>query len=268
MEMLFKDSTITGQEPLSAVIPVPQSSNVRDYIGIINKVPDFDAPSLFGLPANIDRSVQRFNSNAVLTSLKQLAAVSAEELRFDKAIWTAKLGPICQLWGNLYKQELYDKIVITQEQLNTPDPVAAFVYVELENVKDILQVVHASISNIVKILKGSEMLTAKSQKEATNLLQGEVPATWEAKWEGPENPDQWIKVVTKKASALVQWLQRVNNNSLLEQEIDLSHLFHPETFLNALRQKSARKLKIAIDELKLVSSFEKGKVADDIGIQL
>lgn len=99
MEMLFKDSTITGQEPLSAVIPVPQSSNVRDYIGIINKVPDFDAPSLFGLPANIDRSVQRFNSNAVINQLKQLAAVRTEELRFDKAKWTAGLSPIVQMWN-------------------------------------------------------------------------------------------------------------------------------------------------------------------------
>ena len=41
----------------------------------------------------------------------------------------------------------------------------------------------------------------------------------------------------------------------------MSQLFHPETFLNALRQKSARQLKIAIDELKLVSSFEQKKIA-------
>jgi len=45
-------------------------------------------------------------------------------------------------------------------------------------------------------------------------------------------------------------------------------LFHPETFLNALRQRSARKLKIAIDELKLVSSFEAGKIGKDTAIQL
>jgi dynein heavy chain 2 len=40
----------------------------------------------------------------------------------------------------------------------------------------------------------------------------------------------------------------------------LSDLFHPETFLNALRQRSARQLKQAIDELKLVSSFEQNKI--------
>lgn len=57
MEGLFKNSTLTGQEPLSNMLPVPQSANVRDFIATINKVPEFDTPNLFGLPANIDRSV-------------------------------------------------------------------------------------------------------------------------------------------------------------------------------------------------------------------
>lgn len=144
--------------------------------------------------------------------------------------------------------------------MNAADPVEAFVYMELENVQDILRIVDDSISNLVKILKGTEMLTAKSQKEATNLLKEEVPASWEAKWEGPENPSQWIKVVNRKANALVLWLQRVQQKTLLDQPINLSHLFHPETFVNAFRQKSARQLKIAIDDLKLVSSFERNKL--------
>lgn len=66
IERVFKDQILKGQEPLAGMIPVPQSANVRDYVAVINKVPEFDAPSLFGLPANIDRSVQRFNSTAVV----------------------------------------------------------------------------------------------------------------------------------------------------------------------------------------------------------
>jgi len=96
---LFKDSTLRGQEALSDMVTVPQSGNARDFQGIIHKVPEYDVPSQFGLPANIDRSVQRFNSNAVITQLKQLAAVRTEELRFDKAKWTAGLSPIVQMWN-------------------------------------------------------------------------------------------------------------------------------------------------------------------------
>jgi dynein heavy chain 2 len=54
---LFNDPSLKGKKSLSNVIPVPQSGNIRDYLGMIQKVPDNDVPSLFGLPANIDRSV-------------------------------------------------------------------------------------------------------------------------------------------------------------------------------------------------------------------
>jgi dynein heavy chain 2 len=61
----------------------------------MQKVPEADNPDIFGLPVNIDRSVQRFNSNLVIGGLKGLAAASAQELRFDKEKWSAQLGPIC-----------------------------------------------------------------------------------------------------------------------------------------------------------------------------
>ncbi len=47
----------------------------------------------------------------------------------------------------------------------------------------------------------------------------------------------------------------------MKSPISLSDLFHPETFLNAFRQRSARKLKYAINDLQLVSSFENGKLS-------
>ena len=91
-------------------------------------------------------------------------------------------------------------------------------------------------------------------------MKAHVPANWERAWEGPESPSEWIITVNRKAIALLKWLQLVQAKQLLENPVNLSDLFHPETFLNALRQRSARHLKTAIDELKLVSSFEQGKV--------
>jgi len=55
-------------------------------------------------------------------------------------------------------------------------------------------------------------------------------------------------------------VQRVQQRSLLNSPVCISDLLHPETFLNAFRQKSARMNNVAIDELKLVSSFEQGKI--------
>lgn len=90
--------------------------------------------------------------------------------------------------------------------MDAPDPVDAFVFMEFSTVQDLLSVVNESIQTIDKILKGTEMLTAKSQKEATELLKGAVPAAWESQWEGPENPSEWIRVINKKARALMRWV--------------------------------------------------------------
>jgi dynein heavy chain 2 len=106
------------------------------------------------------------------------------------------------------------------------------------------------------------MLTAQNQKEATELLSGRIPPDWTSRWEGPDDPNEWLRVINKKATALIGWVQRVQQRQLLEHPVCLSDLIHPQTFLNALRQRSARRLQIAIDELKLVSTLEKRKLGD------
>lgn len=80
---------------------------------------------------------------------------------------------------------------------------------EIITVKEILSYVHTSIGTIGRILQGTEMLTDKSQKEATFLMKGQVPPSWETQWEGPEDPSDWIRIVNKKAMALLGWLQRI-----------------------------------------------------------
>jgi len=93
-------------------------------------LPEVDNPKIFGLPTNIDRSVQRFNSNQVITQLKSLAAVSAAELRFDKEKWTETLGPLLQMWTNVYKgDQAYNDVQI--EKGRSSDPVEQFVYMEM-----------------------------------------------------------------------------------------------------------------------------------------
>lgn len=50
---------------------------------------------------------------------------------------------------------------------------------EIITVKEILSYVHISLGTIGRILQGTEMLTDKSQKEATFLMKGQVPPSWE-----------------------------------------------------------------------------------------
>lgn len=184
-------------------------------------------------------------------------------MRFDKAKWAVVLGPVCKLWENLYQtraKQAFGQTQITQEQLSSKDPVEAFVYMEIQTVKGILSTVDESLMTIMRVLRGEEMLTAAAAREARVLMKAEVPPSWERAWEGPASPNDWIVTLTRKALNLLGWLQLVQARRLLESPLNLSDLFHPETFLNALRQRSARELGVAIDELKLVTSFEQGRI--------
>jgi dynein heavy chain 2 len=57
--------------PGSKVV-VPTTAHRQDYLSIVTSLPDTDAPLLFSLPPNIDRSVQQANSDRVVMQLKQV----------------------------------------------------------------------------------------------------------------------------------------------------------------------------------------------------
>lgn len=50
------------------------------------------------------------------------------------------------------------------------------------------------------------MLTSDTEKVATDLLTGNVTNTWCTIWDGPSNPNAWIRLVNKKAQALRGWI--------------------------------------------------------------
>ncbi|KAG7249358.1 hypothetical protein CRUP_009300, partial [Coryphaenoides rupestris] len=51
------------------------------------------------------------------------------------------------------------------------------------------------------------------------------------------------------------WVERAGRQALLSDTLDLSDLFHPDTFLNALRQETARSMNCSMDSLKFVTSW-------------
>lgn len=51
---------------------------------------------------------------------------------------------------------------------------------------------------------------------------------------------QYLRGLVARAKAIKMWVEKAASNSLLSETLDLSELLHPDTFLNALRQQTAR----------------------------
>ena len=74
---------------------------LQDYQEVIASLPEFDKPSYFGLPENIERSAQRIISAQVISQLRILQRANVKASRFDKEVWATELGPVLNLWKKL-----------------------------------------------------------------------------------------------------------------------------------------------------------------------
>ena len=98
------------------------------------------------------------------------------------------------------------------------------------------------------------------QSAATALLSGTVPSEWTTRWEGgPEKPQNWLRELVRKRISLGKWKTAAAKGAqgLLSESLVLGDLFNPATFINALRQQTARKLGTAIDRVKMICSWDK-----------
>ena len=74
---------------------------MQDFVETINALPEFDKPSYFNLPENIERASQRNISSQVISQLRVLMRADAKASKFDKELWQNELGPLLNLWKRL-----------------------------------------------------------------------------------------------------------------------------------------------------------------------
>ncbi|XP_069747277.1 cytoplasmic dynein 2 heavy chain 1 isoform X4 [Narcine bancroftii] len=268
LDQFFNPRTISGLQTRSknvasfpSSITLPKSCSIMDYRAIIAHLPEDDKPAYFGLPANIERSSQCISSNQVISQLRILSRSITAGCKFDREIWSNELSPILNLWKKLNQgsQLIHQKVAPPSEKQGSP--IQSFIALEQYNAIRLVQSVHQSLAAMSKVIRGATLLTSSVQKLATALMNQECPLSWQSKWEGPEDPMQYLRGLVTRALAIQQWVEKAEKQSLLSDTLDLSELFHPDTFLNALRQETARVIGCSIDSLKFVATW-KGQLLD------
>uniref|UniRef100_A0A8B9KZF7 Cytoplasmic dynein 2 heavy chain 1 n=1 Tax=Astyanax mexicanus TaxID=7994 RepID=A0A8B9KZF7_ASTMX len=240
-------------------ISLPNSCSIMDYRSVVESLPEDDRPSFFGLPANIERSAQRITSTQVISQLRILSRSVAAGSKFDREVWSSGLSPVLNLWKRLNQGSSLIQQKVSPPAEAVGSPVLSFVQLEQFNAIRLVQSIHQSLASLSKVIRGTCLLTADVHKLATALLNQECPLSWQSKWEGPEDPMQYLRAVVARALAVQSWVDRVEKNTLRSDTLDLSELFHPDTFLNALRQETARAMGCSMDSLKFVASW-KGQI--------
>ncbi|CAH8626063.1 unnamed protein product [Dicrocoelium dendriticum] len=257
-------------------LKLPGTTELRDYLMMIEGLPEYDQPTHFNLPANVSHSVQRNAMNRMIGQLRMLSRTVGTGHKFDKAAWSHELGPILVLWKKLNQglqliqtrsagsksggiESTRQHLCLTMENAGTTEknPVLDFLRLESSNALRLVNIVHSGLAGLSRACRGTQFITASLYDLATKLLHSETPSIWLAGWqEGPEEPIHFLRQLVSKANAVQNWLKLAESHQLLQHNsgpLDLADLFRPTTFLNAIRQQTARGIGVPIDQLELVS---------------
>jgi len=181
------------------------------------------------------------------------------------AVWKNQLAPIFTLWENVSKAYIEKSRGVEVRQASPDDaPVVGFVLMDTGYAMRLVEKVNKSLQTLQKVISGAVLSTPEIQAEARSLMRSEVPTSWTTNWpSAPEDPTVFLPGLAKRLGALRgDWMRRIQGNNPVDNPVQLSDFLRAEVFLNALRQQTARKLKVSIDSLHLVASFEPQLLSD------
>ena len=192
----------TSENPGETALPLPvklprPSLDAADYVEFTNTLADTDGPELFGLPPNIERAKQREMSAQTISKLKSMMSAAASEGGFDRERWRAALSPVLGLWAELIKRPGARGSDASRVDPKA-DSVELFVMKEVKLIGDVVAWIDGQLNALKRVVNGTGLLTPAIQKQASALIASEVPSSWERRWEGPEDPQQWMKAVIKR----------------------------------------------------------------------
>ncbi len=262
LERVFNSAALPGAgrvtQPLGP-FELPADGDYRAFATLADSLADEDKPSMFGLPANIERSYQRSSSGETVVQLRALMRTITGAQTFERDKWQKELTPILNLWKKLNQGSALLKAKLQAPPASVDaDPIKAFAELEYFNAVALLQLVHASLSGLSKVIRGTAHLDETVAALADSLLRHETPGRWQKAWDGPEDPLEYVQTLCHKADRVQQWHDLARQDALLRGDLTLSDLFHPDTFLGALRQLTSRQYGTAMDELRLVNAWSQG----------
>lgn len=244
-------STARKQQSLYRGVLTPGSGKHKDFQTVVANIADSDVPALFSLPPNADRVVQTTCVAAVINDLqrmqetKELSAMTREE-------WASSLTPLLNTWLEL-TQSHSALLSHSPQPRREARPIEGFVDAEVASSLSLLYRVNNCTTDLRKVIEGTLLLSETRRAEASALIAGEVPLSWDGVFCGSERIVPWLTSLVEKAVAIQEWQALTNSSMLLKSKLHLSSLFRPQTFLNALRQETSHLTREPLVSLRLVS---------------
>lgn len=264
LKAYFNDTVLSGRWRPSGINTLPSNTNFIEYVNSIKQLSDTDSPMSFGLPLNIDRAWQKNISGKIIMSLTTLSLVKSEKT--EKNVMFHNLMPVLTFWRKLNKSQEFLHATIPKST-NENQPLKRFISDEKIFSLKLVQDIHKTLSSINRVVRGTALPTKNDIIIANSLIEYQTPKEWLLLWNGPSEPFRYLQSLINKTSTISKWDVTTKVDELFREPVKLSVLFHPRTFLAALKQHTSQASSIPMDNLK-VTNIWNGRLKSQYNVTL
>jgi len=212
------------------------------YMEYIKSLPINDTPEIFGLHENANITFAQNETFAALGSLVKLQPKTAsgggksreeimEEAAKDilsKVPKPVPIGPVMEKYPVMYEQSM--NTVLVQEVIRY---------------NKLLKVLHSSLNDMLKALKGLVVMSQALEDMSTSLFNNMVPGMWAGKAYPSLKPlASWVLDLVERMEFIQDWI-----DNGIPAIFWISGFFFPQAFLTGTLQNYARRKVVSIDTI-------------------
>ncbi|KAF4756382.1 Cytoplasmic dynein 2 heavy chain 1 [Perkinsus olseni] len=220
---------------------------------------------------NADRALQLTNSERVLAQIRMLrirqvqpSGQQSAEGTIDMISLRGELEILWPFWESRAREHQAAASEPLRPAESTDSPTAAFVKADTLLATETFTTVDQHLRTLQQFcsspVSAHPPLTSDLISIADSLVRHSVPSTWSSGWLlAPEEPLRFLNEISICFVSLrTHWMAAAAAGDFpSSRPVDLGQLLRPGVFLSALKQQTARSLKVPLDSsLKLSTSFD------------
>ena len=239
---------------------------------IEHSLPKSEPPSWLGLP-NAAESILIMDEGKMLLSkvhkimvqdnehkdaqketANEMMEFESQGVKAGVSSWMTKVKSFCESWTRSIRDiKFVDINPPFLAEASSISPLKRFFAREWKEAKSLLSIVGKDLEMILSVLDGKEKPTNHSRSLMQILRRGGIPEKWRQSFKIPQsfNCHQWVDNFQKRLNHFRLISDMKDSTTLDGRRIWLGGLFHPEGFLTATRQVTAKSLGISLESLYL-----------------
>ncbi|XP_078000357.1 dynein axonemal heavy chain 1-like isoform X2 [Glandiceps talaboti] len=235
---------------------IPTAMDHNGYLAYIRSLPINDTPEIFGLHDNANITFAQNETFGLLSALVQLqpktggsgGGATSEEVIEETAKFILSKVP----------GEIDLAMVIRKHPVRYEESMNTVLIQEVIRYNRLLTVIHRSLRDILKALKGLVVLSQELETMGNSLYINQVPTMWANKAYPSLKPlASWVSDLVERMDFIQHWIENG-----IPSVFWISGFFFPQAFLTGTLQNYARKEVISIDTISFDFQIMKQVIKD------